>query len=441
MSTEIAVEQGPKKSDIEEGLITPFALLTSFVMVLCFWFIGHSWDASATANAAAASYRLGDENLTADRTKIVGGWSSVFRLVFASWGCFCFAIAPKSRLNTSTPFFWSLLLVAMFLVSSTLWSAKPSQTIFKLTVLFSVAIGAAGLAAKFSLREFLAIVACVCTSFSVLGILAEISTGNFRPGSNYRFVGTTHPNTEAIFASFLCLISRLYFSRLGTRNLWGFGIFFFGMAVVLMTKSRTALAGLLVSMLIAQTLIIRGANRLLLITGLLVLASLALAGSSMISRGSSGFLGKTANMGRSDESSTLSGRLPLWDELLVSINKKPILGHGYLAYWDSKQVEYLSERLGWEIPHGHNAYLDTLLDGGIVGFSLVLLAILLAFIQAGRLYAIRDRIEYAIVFGLLAYAVIHGLAESIFKLPGFGLFVVITCCFLMLKEPYKPKRR
>jgi len=441
MSTEIAVKLKPKKSDIEEGFITPFALLTAFVIVICFWFIGHSWDASTVANAAAENYRMGDENLTADRIKIVGVWSTVFRLVFASWGCFCFAIAPRSRLNTSSPFFWSLLLVAMFLVSSILWSAKPSQTIFKLAVLFSVAIGATGLAAKFSLREFLSIVVCVCTSFSLIGILAEISTGNFHPGSNYRFVGTTHPNTEAIFASLLCLISRLYFSKLGTRNFWGLGIFFFGFAVVLMTKSRTTLAGLLLSLLIAQTLVIRGANRLLLIFALLVLASLALAGSSMISRGSSGLLGKTANMGRSDESSTLSGRLPLWEELLASINKKPILGYGYLAYWDSKQVEYLSERLGWEIPHGHNAYLDTLLDGGIVGFSLVLLAILFAFIEAAKLFAFRNRIEYAIVFGLLAYAVINGLAESMFKLPGFALFVVITCCFLMLKEPYKPKQR
>jgi len=441
MSTEIAVKLKPKQSDIEEGFITPFALLTALVIVVCFWFIGHSWDASSIANAAAEIYRKGDENVTSDQIKKIGVLSTVFRLVFSSWGCYCFAIAPRSRFNTSSPFFWSLLLVAMFLVSSVFWSAKPSQTIFKLAVLFSVAIGAAGIAAKFSLREFLSIVVCVCTSFSLIGILAEISTGNFRPGSSYRFVGTTHPNTEAIFASFLCLISRLYFSKLGTRNFWGLGIFVFGMAVVLMTKSRTTLLGLLVSLLITQTLVIRGANRLLLIFALLVLASLALAGSSMISRGSSGLLGKTANMGRSDESSTLSGRLPLWEELLVSINKKPILGYGYLAYWDSKQVEYLSERLGWEIPHGHNAYLDTLLDGGIVGFSLVLLAMLFAFVEVAKLYAVRNKIEFAIVFGLFAYAVINGLAESMFKLPGFALFVVITCCFLMLKEPYKPKQR
>ena len=328
----------------------------------------------------------------------------------------------------------------MIFVASVLWSSNQTQTIFKLAVLFAVAIGAGGIAAKFSLREFLSIVTCVCFSFSLLGILAELSAGNFRPGSNYRFVGTTHPNTEAIFASFLCLISRLFFSKLGIRNFWGLGIFAFGMAVVLLTKSRTTLAGLLISLVISQTLIVRGANRVLLIASLLAFASLALAGSTMLSQGSTGQLGKAANLGRSDDSSTLSGRFPLWEELLISINKKPILGHGYLAYWDSKRVEYLSERLGWEIPHGHNAFLDVLLDVGIIGLILVLLAILLAFFEAARLYAVRDRVEYAIVFGLLAYAFINGLAESTFKLPSFYSFVVGTCCFSMLKDPYKPKQ-
>ena len=179
---------------------------------------------------------------------------------------------------------------------------------------------------------------------------------------------------------------------------------------------------------------------MLLISALLVVASLGVAGTSMMSQGSSAQLGKAANMGRSNDSS-LSGRLPLWEELLVSINKKPILGHGYLAYWDSKQVEYLSENFRWEISHGHNVYLDILLDVGLVGLAFFLLAILLAFVEAARHYADGYRIEYAIVFGLLTYACINGLGESIFKHPSFYFFTIATCCFSMLKVPYKTKQR
>jgi exopolysaccharide production protein ExoQ len=146
-------------------------------------------------------------------------------------------------------------------------------------------------------------------------------------------------------------------------------------------------------------------------------------------------------MGREDDVSSMSGRLPLWEELLISVNKKPILGHGYLAFWDSEKVEYLSETFRWEIPHGHNLYLDVLLDGGIVGLFLVLLAILVAFWETAKFYSVGHRIEYAIVFGVFAYAVVNGLAESIFKLPNFSLFVVLAFCFSMITEPTKASPR
>ena len=440
MSTRIGARTEPKESELDERFITPFGLITAAVIVVCFFFASHFWDASRTANASALDYKFGDKNEAADSLRVVGGLSTTFRLLFASWGCFCFAIAPRSRPNVSSPFFWSLLSVSLILVLSVFWSVKPSQTAFKLAVLISVAIGAAGIAAKFSLKEILSILTCACLSFNLLGIIAEISFGNFRLSSGYRFVGTTHPNYEAIFASFLCLFSRLYSFRFATRSFLGFGLFAFGMAVVLITKSRTTLAGLLFSLIFAQLIIARGVNRMLLFTTLLVVASLGLVGTSMMSQGSSAQLGKAVNMGRSNDSS-LSGRLPLWEELLISINKKPILGHGYLAYWDSKQVEYLSEKFRWEISHGHNVYLDILLDVGYIGLSLVLLAILLAFVEAARLYSDRYRIEYAIVFGLFAYACINGLGESIFKHPSFYFFAVATCCFSMLKDPYKPKHR
>ena len=425
----------------DERFMSPFALLTGLVIVICYWNIAHNWEASELVKSVAENYNSGDENFTADRIKDVNALSTTFRLLFAAWGCFCFAISPKSRLNTSSLLLWSILTVAVFLVASVFWSANPSQTIFKLAVLGTMAIGAAGIAAKFSLREFLSITTCVCLSFGLLGIVAEVLTGNFSPGSNHRFTGTTHPNTEAIFASFLCLISRLFLSKFGTRNFLGLGIFIFGMVVVWNTKSRTTLAGLLISLIVIQVLVARGSNRVLIVSGLLVLMSLGLAGSSMISQRSSGAFGSVANMGRNEDVSSLSGRLPLWEELIDSISKKPILGYGYLAYWDAKKVEELSANFRWEIPHGHNSYLDVLLDGGIVGLSLVMLAILFSFVEAARLYSSRNQIEYAIVFGLLAYAVINGLAESLFKLPGFALFVVLTCCFSMLKEEYQPRQR
>jgi hypothetical protein len=80
--------------------------------------------------------------------------------------------------------------------------------------------------------------------------------------------------------------------------------------------------------------------------------------------------GEIASMGRGEDMTTLTGRIPLWEMLLEAIADSPIVGHGYLAYWDDEQVEYLSSTLRWEIPHGHNMYLVLTLDGGLIALAL-----------------------------------------------------------------------
>ncbi len=433
----VIASSNPKQMEenVEDRFLGQFALITVFVIILCYFNIDHGWNASKIANTNAVDYTSGDENITADRINAVNPLSTSFRLVFAFWGCVCFLFAPKTRIRSSAPLFLCLVAVAMFLCASVMWSAKPSQSIFKLSVLGTLAIGGAGIAMAFRLREILTIICYSCIAFILIGVAAELRYGYFRPGANYRFMGTTHPNTEAIFASLLCLVSRMFLSKFGWGNFIGMAVFAFGMLVVWYTRSRTTLAGLLLSLLITQMLVIRGSNRILLISGLLAFASLGLAASTMITQSSTGALGKVATMGREDDVSSLSGRLPLWEELLTSVEKKPILGYGYLAFWDAKKVEYLSATFRWEIPHAHNLYLDVLLDGGIVGLTLALLTMLCAFVEATKLYARHGRIEFAIIFGIFAYAVINGLAESIFKLPNFSLFVVMTLCFSMLTEP------
>lgn len=416
------------------AFISPFGLLTALVIVICYYYIEHTWNQSQVTNTIAESFTGGDENFAADRIKVVNASSTIARFALAFWGCICFLAASKTRVNFSSSFLWSLASVATFLCASVLWSEKPTQTIFKLSVLGVMAIGAAGVGIGFRLKEVLTIVTYVCISFIIIGVLAEISQGYFRPGRNYRFIGTTHPNIEAIFASLICLISRMFLSKLGWGNLIGITLLSFGMLVVWYTKSRTTLAGLLFSLMVTQTLVIRGPNRVLLIAAFITLASLGMAASTMISQGSSGELGKLATMGREDDVSSLSGRIPLWEELLNSANKKPLLGYGYLAFWNAEKIEYLSATLRWEISQGHNLYLDVLLDGGIVGLFLIGIAILLAFVESAKLYLAKNQIEYAILFGILAYAGVNGFAESLFKPPNFPLFAVMACCFSMLTE-------
>ena len=122
------------------------------------------------------------------------------------------------------------------------------------------------------------------------------------------------------------------------------------------------------------------------------------------------------SMGRSEDVSSLTGRLPLWEALMDDIKRRP-QGHGYLAYWNKRQIEEFGDRFHWEIPHGHNLYLDVMIDGG-------LLRLLLLLLLYGTIYR-RTRLPgVAFALGLLSYCVIHGFGESLFKLPTFAAFSI-----------------
>lgn len=69
---------------------------------------------------------------------------------------------------------------------------------------------------------------------------------------------------------------------------------------------------------------------------------------------------------------TLTGRLPLWGLVLSHVLQHPWLGYGYAAFWDddSGYVGPIQTLLRWDVPNGHNGYLDQTLDLGVIGLGL-----------------------------------------------------------------------
>lgn len=80
---------------------------------------------------------------------------------------------------------------------------------------------------------------------------------------------------------------------------------------------------------------------------------------------------------------TLSGRLPLWKVVWPWIEQRPVLGYGYAAFWepDSYRIRQITGHPSaqWEVYYSHNGALETLLDVGVVGLSLLLAAYVRAF--------------------------------------------------------------
>jgi len=71
---------------------------------------------------------------------------------------------------------------------------------------------------------------------------------------------------------------------------------------------------------------------------------------------------------------SLTGRVDLWETALDLIAQKPILGWGYVS---GSRIALLSAFRYWAAPHAHNAFLEILLNLGIIG-TLALLGSLIS---------------------------------------------------------------
>ena len=75
---------------------------------------------------------------------------------------------------------------------------------------------------------------------------------------------------------------------------------------------------------------------------------------------------------------TLTGRTSIWGALLPEVRRSWLSGYGSgQAFFFTPRRLIVSERVGRDVPHAHNGYLDALLNSGVVTLSLI--CILLAF--------------------------------------------------------------
>ncbi len=396
------------------------------MLVGAFYVIDHSFYASTSIEEVTGVRFDGTENRTADRTSQVNADTGTARLVLAAFGLVGLSLPNSKRLRWSAMILWAIVLYMFWLCCTIFWSDSPAYSMQKLAVVFVFLVASAGVSRQMTLRQLGQTFALVCIAFICLGILAELSLGTFMAVNDYRFTGTCHPNTQAAYGSIACLGATLFTKKDGRFSSKACIIFGIGTICLLMTKSRTSLVAMAFGVIAMQGIRFRGRQRLVLVTGAIgALASatlvLSLVGGQMQSR-----MGTAAAMGRTDDISSLTGRLPLWEELVDTIGERPIVGHGYLAFWTPEQVEYLGDLFKWEVPHGHNMYLDVLIDCGMIGLLLFLLVFLVGAQTAARHFRLTGDAGATFVFGLICFALVHGIGESFFKQYSAPNFVLLT---------------
>jgi O-antigen ligase len=107
--------------------------------------------------------------------------------------------------------------------------------------------------------------------------------------------------------------------------------------------------------------------------GTYMLAALVLLVAAELAFGISGLLSEALGRG-----SDLSGRRELWAQIL-SFHSNPILGTGFDSFWLGERRQRMADSHWWNPAGAHNGYLETYLNLGLIGLSILIGLIIATF--------------------------------------------------------------
>lgn len=313
---------------------------------------------------------------------------------------------------------------------SVLWSIDPGLSMRRLAVLFFCGFGCLGFARHLRIRDMITMALYVGTLYAVIGLLTEFAIGSFmsqeHPGG-YRFGGTVHPNAQGAYLGMLCTAAFSLSRIKPERKLFYLSWMAFGVILLMMTKSRTSFAAMLLSVGVIASIDYSLKFKLVGTIAISWLGSLVLIGAFLQGLDPAGEIQEMSMMGRGEESSALTGRIPIWMELSNYIAQRPLTGYGYGAFWNPANIEVVSANIQWVFREAHSSYVEALLGLGLIGLLILLGIAFLGILLSLQQYRRTKDTSYAFVVAIIFQFLVSGFMESVISSPTFLLLVAITC--------------
>jgi exopolysaccharide production protein ExoQ len=369
----------------------------------------------------------------ADLVAEAGGSNLLRQLSFLAIGLLGAMLLVKPSSKPVEVAKWLLvpwLLYCLLMAVSCIWADDSMQSLKRSMVPLLMTVAALGVGKFWNFHQLLLFAVAVTFGFLLLGFSAECVGGTFAFGNGHRFCGTQHPNAQAVNCALLALASFALFAesrqREGQGRLFWLLLAMVGVTFLLLTRSRTATVAFGVALTV---FLLQGASpaKKLFFCGLLVMLGAMLGVLWYGSDSHDGFL-SAITMGRSEQQaedvSSLTGRIPIWGAVLGAVADRPMLGYGYGGFWTPLRVEQFSSLFDWTFMHAHSAYLETLLNVGILGLALGLAVV------GGTLFSARSSFHttgeqgYRFVTALIVMALAHGFIDGNFAREGFETFLV-----------------
>lgn len=319
-----------------------------------------------------------------------------------------------------------LFLFLLFIIVSAAWSDYPQISLRRSIALTGTTLFGTYLALRLRPDELLRYVFyafAITLAASLIVILLVPSIGihdDVHAGAWSGVLG--HKNDfgrKMVLGVIVCMT--YYFMDRDRNRAAGFLLVLFFLCV-LMSQSRTSWVVLACLMLAIPLLLVSRRPGLPLGVQVLILVGVGLGGLGFVLieywEEILQLIGRDA---------TLTGRTFIWELGWDAVLQKPWLGYGYKTFWGyGGLARYIA------VGHGHNNFLDVLVELGSVGFTIFML-LLFVFIKSALLRIKSQRDVLGLFYPLFfLYLMIFSLATRVMPLHGtltWALFVAILIHF------------
>ncbi|MCT7990851.1 O-antigen ligase family protein [Laspinema olomoucense] len=304
--------------------------------------------------------------------------------------------------------FLALLVVSMF------WSETPNLTLRASLVMLGLSAVAAHIAKRYSWKEMCHFLRLSTAFISILSLFYAIALpGIGVSGKGWKGV-LRHGNPLGSLMAFTTILWGLY--AVENPRLRKVSSVISGISLIVMLQTNSASAKVLLAVLLCLVVslgYLRKLNFKIAFTAISIFLVISIIMGIFVVENV-----ETIIVDVLDKDLTLNGRIPLWTKLIQASANKPLLGYGYKGFWqewrgpDNPAAPYATSDFGWIAPHGHNGFLDVIIDFGWVGFFCFFISFVKT-IALGVMYMIRNKNSDALIpLVMLTYIIMSNLAQS-----------------------------
>lgn len=391
-----------QRLDLRLSLGTFLFLLAVFVYATPYNFSNSvEWGSEKTLNSVDVAEAI--ENGSISRP--------VGLIIFAGCGIFIFLRRRRIRFRINGLLGWLILSYVAWTIMSIAWADDSLLTLRRVGIFALFSLGILSFAQVLSIRNTITLTFLTCAATLLTAIVAELFHGTLDPfNSSWRLSGIMDPVALGWDCSLLAFAA-FSLSRDSRRSYVFYSLSAMALLFLLLTKSRTTL---LTTILIITIWWFFSSYRSYGIKFVLVSIVLTCLVCLLINDQIGMFGRNVITFGRGEEAieseSTMTGRIPLWNECLRYAVEHPIGGYGYNAFLTPHRIKAISNRIGWVPTSCHSGYVETLMGLGLIGLGILVLMLMLALRRASVLA--RRKREYTFVVAILTWLFLNLFTET-----------------------------